>query len=160
MLTPLQPAVLAAMRDPPHSYRSADSYAGRSSVSSNRPCSPLCPIILTPFQSAARQLCRTLLIPLQPAVLTAMPDHPHSLPAARADRFAGPPSLLPTGHADSYAGPRLAHFQPAVLTVMPDHPISTPTGRADRYSGPFSPPFNRPCCRYDGSCSLHCNRPF
>ena len=61
---------------------------------------------------------QALLIPLQPAVLTAIPYHPrflqqaelivmqnhsHSPPAGRADSYTGPSSHISTGCANRYA---------------------------------------------------------
>ena len=95
ILTTFQPTVLTVMPDPTHftptghadrcagppslpSGGRADSYAGPSSLNSNRPC---------------LQLCRIILPPHLPAVLTVMPDPLHSLPTSGADRYAGPSSL-------------------------------------------------------------------
>ena len=135
------------MRDPPHlsPTGSADSYAGRSSVPSNQPCSQLCAIILTPFQSDVR---------------TLMQAHPHSTPTSRAGRYAGSHSLDSSRPSEQLCLHILAHFQPgcsplcriiltphqpAVLAVMPDPPQSLPTSPADRSVGPFSFHSNRPC---------------
>ena len=179
MLTPLQKSVLTVMLDHPHSNatgrvgryaghaslsssdagssslpfnRCADRYAGSSSLHSNQPCCPL---------------CRTLLTPFQPAVLTVMTDHAHSTPTGRADRYAGNPHYLPVVCTDRYAGPSslpsnwgahryagpfsfhskrpcgplcqtiLAPLQLVVLIVMADHPHSFPTGSSHRYTGSF-----------------------
>ena len=153
----------------------ADSYVGPSSLISNRPCSPLRRIILTPHQPAVLNvlpelthslqnqpcwpLCLTILDPLQPAMLTGMLAPSHSLPTGRADSYIGPSSLPCNQPDDSYGEPSslqsyrpcrqlsrplLTHFKPAVLTVMPDHPHTPLTGRADRYVRPSSLSSNPP----------------
>ena len=106
--------------------------AGPSSLTSNRPCCPL---------------CRTILTLLQPAVLTVMPDHPNFTPTGRLTVMPDLPHSLPTGRADG-CRPILTPLPPAVLTDMPTAPHSLPTGRFVRYAGPFSLHTNRPCYQF------------
>ena len=116
-----------------------------------------------------------LLTFLQSAVLTVMPDHPHSTSTAVLTVITGHPHCTLTGNGDCYTGLStlpsrrpccplcriiLTSLQPAVLivmtdlptplqltvlTVMPTHPYSLPTCHADRYAGPSSLHSNRLC---------------
>ena len=160
ILSPHQPAALTFVLDPSHSLPTgrADRYAGSASFHFNRPCSLLCRTILTPLHQAVLTDIRAPLTPFQPAVLIVMPDHSHSTPTARADRYAGPSSLHSNRPCSPLCRTLLIPFKPAVLTAIPDHPYSLqtavlivipnhphspPAGGADSYAVPSSLPFNR-----------------
>ena len=176
LLTPIQPAVLTVLRDHSHSTPTGrpDRYAG------NPHYLPPCradrdggPFSL-PFNRDCSPLFRTRLIPLQPAVLTAMPDHltplqldvlivmanhPHSFSTGRAHRYIGSSQLHTNRPCLPSCWTVLIPFQPAMLTIMPDHFHSTPIGCADSYPGPsHSLPTGR-ADRYAGPSSLYSKRP-
>ena len=113
-----------------------------SSLHSNRPYLPLCETCPT-----SPQLAVLTVMPDHPhstptGVLIVIPDPPHSLSTFRAVYYAGPSSLHSNRRADRYASPSSLSSNRRADRYTKHFP---PAGRADRYAGPSSLISNRPC---------------